>query len=50
MKILQQRWFGFAVFLIVAGEMVCLYLAYARQFDAPELSDRLGFAGRDFAS
>jgi hypothetical protein len=31
MRFSQQRWFGWAVFLIVAGEMVALHLTYARQ-------------------
>jgi hypothetical protein len=42
MRFSQQRGFGFTVCLIVAAELVCLYLVYARQM--PRLSYLTGWA------
>ena len=42
MRFSQQRGFGLAVFLILAAEIVCLHLAYARQM--PRLSYLTGWA------
>ncbi|MGD0410687.1 MAG: hypothetical protein ABSC18_03220 [Verrucomicrobiota bacterium] len=42
MRFSQQRGFGFTVFLILAAELVCLHLAYARQM--PRLSCLTGWA------